>query len=345
MATKIIHKKSSVADRVPLSTDLEVGELALNLADQKIYSKQTNGTVVEMSPQTNAIRETAKNVSGASIAAGTPVYQSGVSGNAVEIQPARADTASSMPALGLLRTTLADQAEGEIVLSGLLQGIDTSSFSAGDSLYVDATGGLTNTAPTGSANLIQNIGKVVKVHASNGSIMVTGAGRSNATPNLDDGQFFIGNASNQASTASFGTSVTTELGNNSLQTLSDVDTDATPSNGDILVYNSTDGEWKTQAPSSNTVNDSLTNWELDSGGSWNITETSNNLFFEFGGTNYMKIDASGNLLVTGDVTSNATISGGNSASLYFKLSGTNYMELTTSGNLLVAADITSNATI
>mgnify|MGYP001420210232 CR=1 FL=1 len=50
MATKIIHKKSSVANRVPLSTDLESGEIALNLEDQKIYSKQTDGTVVEMAP-------------------------------------------------------------------------------------------------------------------------------------------------------------------------------------------------------------------------------------------------------------------------------------------------------
>jgi len=50
MATKIIHKKSSVAEKIPLSTDLEVGELALNLLDRKIYSKQTDGTVVEMAP-------------------------------------------------------------------------------------------------------------------------------------------------------------------------------------------------------------------------------------------------------------------------------------------------------
>ena len=48
MATKIIHKKSSVAAKVPLSTDLEVGEIALNLADQKIFSKQTDGTIVEL---------------------------------------------------------------------------------------------------------------------------------------------------------------------------------------------------------------------------------------------------------------------------------------------------------
>jgi len=37
--------------------------------------------------------------------------------------------------------------------------------------------------------------------------MVTGAGRANATPNLDDGDIFIGNSSNQATTASLTTEV------------------------------------------------------------------------------------------------------------------------------------------
>ena len=50
MATKIIHKKSSVASSVPSSGDLSAGELAVNLADQKIYSKTTGGTVIEMAP-------------------------------------------------------------------------------------------------------------------------------------------------------------------------------------------------------------------------------------------------------------------------------------------------------
>ncbi len=35
-----------------------------------------------------------------------------------------------------------------------------------------------------------------------------GAGRTNATPNLDDGKFFLGNSSNQSASATFSTSVT-----------------------------------------------------------------------------------------------------------------------------------------
>jgi hypothetical protein len=46
MANKIILKKSSVATKVPVAGDLEIGEIAVNLVDQKLYSKNANGTVV-----------------------------------------------------------------------------------------------------------------------------------------------------------------------------------------------------------------------------------------------------------------------------------------------------------
>lgn len=46
MANKLILKRSSVASKVPLATDLEPGELAVNLTDQKLYSKRSDGTVI-----------------------------------------------------------------------------------------------------------------------------------------------------------------------------------------------------------------------------------------------------------------------------------------------------------
>jgi hypothetical protein len=46
MATKIILKKSSTAGAVPLTTDLEIGEVALNLADRKLYTKNNSSVVV-----------------------------------------------------------------------------------------------------------------------------------------------------------------------------------------------------------------------------------------------------------------------------------------------------------
>jgi hypothetical protein len=45
MATKVLLKKSSVPNRVPLDTDLEYGELALNYADGKLYFKNSSNQI------------------------------------------------------------------------------------------------------------------------------------------------------------------------------------------------------------------------------------------------------------------------------------------------------------
>ena len=48
MANKIILKKSSVVGKVPAAGDLEIGEIAVNLADQKLYSKNASGSVIQL---------------------------------------------------------------------------------------------------------------------------------------------------------------------------------------------------------------------------------------------------------------------------------------------------------
>jgi len=142
---------------------------------------------------------TAKNVSGGQLAKGTPVHAvTPVSaGQLVEVIAARADTPSAMPATLVLNETLEDEEEGEAIVVGLIENVDTSAFTAGDVIYVGPTGGYTNTKPTGT-NLIQNLGVVVKSHASSGSGIVYGSGRSNDVPNIPDGQTWIGNASGVA---------------------------------------------------------------------------------------------------------------------------------------------------
>lgn len=48
MSNKIILKKSAVSGKIPLPSDLEVGELAVNLVDKKFYTKNPSGEVVEV---------------------------------------------------------------------------------------------------------------------------------------------------------------------------------------------------------------------------------------------------------------------------------------------------------
>jgi hypothetical protein len=46
MANRIVLKRSSVANRVPLATDLVAGELAVNLTDKLLYTKDAAGNVI-----------------------------------------------------------------------------------------------------------------------------------------------------------------------------------------------------------------------------------------------------------------------------------------------------------
>tara|TARA_R110000764_G_scaffold54804_3_gene119536 strand:+ start:145 stop:849 length:705 start_codon:yes stop_codon:yes gene_type:complete len=55
MSTVVKLKRSEVASRIPSSADLEVGEIAVNLADAKIFAKKQNGDVVTLNPDVNNI--------------------------------------------------------------------------------------------------------------------------------------------------------------------------------------------------------------------------------------------------------------------------------------------------
>lgn len=136
-----------------------------------------------------------KNVSGGTLLKGTPVHatESGAMGNVVGVIPASASVATSMPATFVLNETLADEAEGEALASGFIQGVNTSGFEVGQIVYVGESGGYTNVKPTGS-NLIQNLGIVTKIDATNGSGYVLGAGRANDVPNILEGYAWIGNS-------------------------------------------------------------------------------------------------------------------------------------------------------
>ena len=45
---KVITKTSTVAGKAPLSSDLDIGELAVNTADKKLYTKHSNNAVVQI---------------------------------------------------------------------------------------------------------------------------------------------------------------------------------------------------------------------------------------------------------------------------------------------------------
>lgn len=233
-----------------------------------------------------------RNETGAQLDNGTPVCIVGISGSIPLVDKADANDASKMPCIGLLVEDVADQSTGAMVFTGVANGYDTSSFSVGDVVYISTTPGeLVTSPPTGETSQIQNIGKVLK-SAANGRILVMGPGRSNAVSNLDDGNVFIGNASNQATTATLDTdlvpegtaqyftntrarsaiSVTDSGGDGSLgynsstgvitytgPSASEVRAHLSAASGSGLTYNSSTGEFGTSAiPNSQLANSTVT---------------------------------------------------------------------------------------
>ena len=130
-----------------------------------------------------------KNTTASTIAKGTPVYATGTVGatSTIEIAPADADDAAKMPAIGLTESQLTNNATGYVIVLGTVKGVDTSTYSINQALYVSTTAGqLTATKPTGTSELIQNVGRVTRVNANNGEILVLGPGRTNDVPNAID---------------------------------------------------------------------------------------------------------------------------------------------------------------
>lgn len=161
---------------------------------QSTYDTDANGLV----DGSEAVFNPARKGSVGTIAKGAPVYITGFNvGGWLEVEEADANGTGTMPAIGLAYAALTNSATGYIVLSGLLTGLDTSSYAINDVLYVSETvGTLTSTRPTGATSGVQAIARVTKVHATLGRVLVIGAGRTNAQSNLTDAKLWVGNASN-----------------------------------------------------------------------------------------------------------------------------------------------------
>ena len=150
------------------------------------------------------------NHTGFLIPKGTPVYQTGAAGNTLTIAMSDASDPATMPAIGVAASDIADGSVGRVIHFGPIKGVDTSSFTEGDRIYVAVGGGYQVGRPSGEGNVVQFLGVVTKVHATNGSGVVFGGGRSMAVPNLDEGNVFVGDANNLPVTATLDTDLVAE---------------------------------------------------------------------------------------------------------------------------------------
>ena len=192
-----LEKVNNLSDLQSVSTARD--NLGLGTGDDVTFNTVTADFIGDL---TGAIHVQGKNETGGTLTKGTPVYISGqvAEGQQFTIGVADSDGSGTMPSIGVLSADVNNNAMGDVVTHGKLIGIDTSSFTVGDELFIGSSGTLVNTPPTGESNLLQKIAKVIRVNATDGQIYIMGAGRTNAVPNLDEGKIFAGDANNQAVT-------------------------------------------------------------------------------------------------------------------------------------------------
>jgi hypothetical protein len=115
-----------------------------------------------------------RNSTGVSIPKGSVVYINGATGNKPTIALSQANSdATSAQTLGLLQATLANNAEGYVVIVGAITDLNTSAFSEGQQLYLSPTtaGAYTATKQYAPNHLVY-IGVVSRSHVSLGTIEV-----------------------------------------------------------------------------------------------------------------------------------------------------------------------------
>jgi hypothetical protein len=136
----------------------------------------TNTTYWQLlaSSATNRLTTTGRNQTGSTVPKGAVVYFSGASGNLPLIALSQANTElTSTKTIGITSTAIANNANGEIIIFGLAENLDTSMFSAGAALWLSPTtaGGLTTTKPSAPNHMVF-IGFVTRSHPTQGTIEV-----------------------------------------------------------------------------------------------------------------------------------------------------------------------------
>ena len=190
----------------------DVGALAsITSTDGSITVSQV-GTAVDLavsaaSPASTLLLQV-KNNSGATMTKGTVVYVNGAIGQLPTIAKALATSdATSAQTQGLVTADIPNNSNGYVTIIGLVTGLDTSTYSDGQQLYLSGVtaGAMTATKPYAPIHLVY-VGVVTHAHPTQGKIQV----KVQNGYELD------------------------ELHNVSAQT---------PSNGQTIVYNSSTGLW------------------------------------------------------------------------------------------------------
>ena len=146
--------------------DIESGQQLILMYDG------TNFQCIGVAP--NQLFAYVTNAESVAITKGQPVYAFGSQGNRMSVKLAYNTTdATSAQTVGVVfSSSIGANQKGFVIMQGVISGVNTSAYTAGDQLYLGATAGtLTATKPVAPNHLVY-IGIVERANAGNGQIYI-----------------------------------------------------------------------------------------------------------------------------------------------------------------------------
>lgn len=180
---EILNKPTipSIAGLVPETRTITINGTTQDLSANRTWSvgdmlTSTYDTDVDgVVDSAERIQIVVRNSTGSTLTKGQIVYLSGATGNRPNAVLAQANTeATSSKTIGMVIANIANNTEGQIAVNGTLHDLDTSAFTAGDTLWLSATtaGGMVANTPPAEPNHSVFIGYVARSHPNQGRIVL-----------------------------------------------------------------------------------------------------------------------------------------------------------------------------
>ena len=138
---------------------------------KSVYDTDVDGVV----DSAERIQIVVRNSTGSTLTKGQIVYLSGATGNRPNAVLSQANTeATSSKTIGMVIANIANNADGQVAVNGTLHDLDTSAFTAGDTLWLSATtaGGMVANTPPIEPNHAVFIGYVARSHPNQGRVVL-----------------------------------------------------------------------------------------------------------------------------------------------------------------------------